>query len=51
MKRLCVLTLVGLCAVQRVEAGEAMLLRVYLADGSAIVSYGEYARVGERVVF
>ncbi len=28
-----------------------MLLRVFLADGSVIVSYGEYARVGERVVF
>jgi hypothetical protein len=51
MKRLCMVALVGLCAAQRVEAGDAMLLRVYLADGSAIVSYGEYARVGERVVF
>jgi hypothetical protein len=51
MKRLCVLALIGMCAGQTVEAGDAMLLRVYLADGSAIVSYGEYARVGERIVF
>jgi hypothetical protein len=28
-----------------------MLLRVFLTDGSALVSYGELARIGERVVF
>jgi len=27
------------------------LLRVFLNDGTAIVSYGEYARVGDRLVF
>jgi hypothetical protein len=51
MKKLSIVVLIGLCAAQTVEAGEAMLLRLFLADGSVIVSYGEYARVGERVVF
>ena len=32
-------------------ADEATLLRVFLADGTSIVSYGEPARVGDRVVF
>jgi hypothetical protein len=32
-------------------ADEATLLRVFLADGTSLVSYGEPARVGERVVF
>src|ERR1044071_2974070 len=27
------------------------LFRVFLNDGTAVVSYGEYARVGDRVVF
>src|SRR5438552_15889844 len=30
---------------------EAALLRVFLKDGSALVSFGEFARVGDRVVF
>jgi hypothetical protein len=32
-------------------ADDATLLRVFLKDGSSLVSYGEPARVGERVVF
>jgi hypothetical protein len=32
-------------------AADAMLLRLYLTDGTSIVSYGEFARVGDRVVF
>src|SRR5690242_12163893 len=32
-------------------ADDAPLLRVFLKDGSALVSYGEFARVGDRVVF
>lgn len=50
-KKLTLFVLIWLCASPAAEAGEAMLLRVFLADGTAIVSYGEYARVGERVVF
>jgi hypothetical protein len=30
--------------------GDVTLLRVFLKDGSAVVSYGEYARVGDEVV-
>jgi hypothetical protein len=51
VKTVSVVALLWLSTVQTAEAGEAMLLRVFLSDGSAVVSYGEYARVGERVVF
>src|SRR5262249_19590226 len=30
---------------------DATLLRVFLRDGSSLVSYGEPARVGDRIVF
>ena len=32
-------------------ADDAMLFRVFMKDGSTLVSYGEFARVGDRVVF
>ena len=32
------------------QASDATLYRVFLRDGSTIVSYGEFARVGDRVV-
>lgn len=34
-----------------VAADDVTLLRIFLADGSALVSYGEPARIGDRVVF
>lgn len=34
----------------RAEAG-ALLFRIFLKDGGTLVSYGEFARVGDRVVF
>jgi hypothetical protein len=34
----------------RAAWAEALLLRVFFLDGSSLVSYGEYARVGDRVV-
>ena len=38
--------------VRRLAAAEdATLLRVFLTDGTSLVSYGEPARVGDRVVF
>ncbi len=33
------------------DADEATLLRVFLKDGAALVSYGEPARVNDRVIF
>src|SRR4029450_2110452 len=33
------------------RAETVTLFRVFLNDGTAVVSYGEYARVGDRVVF
>jgi hypothetical protein len=38
-----------LAAVDSVD--NVTLFRVFLTDGTAVVSYGEYARVGDRVVF
>jgi hypothetical protein len=35
----------------RAAAEDATLLRVFLTDGTSLVSYGEPARVGDRVVF
>src|SRR5262245_15877448 len=32
-------------------ADEAPLLRIFLKDGRALVSYGEFARLADRVVF
>ena len=32
-------------------AESVTLFRVFLNDGTAVVSYGEYARVGDRLVF
>ncbi len=32
-------------------AAEATLFRIFLMDGTSVVSYGEYARVGDRVIF
>jgi hypothetical protein len=32
-------------------AAEAMLFQLYLTDGTSIVSYGEFSRVGDSVVF
>ena len=46
---LIVLLLVG--GVRLAAIDEVTLFRVFLADGTAVVSYGEFARVGDRVVF
>jgi hypothetical protein len=41
------------CAASRPAsaAADGTLLRLYLRDGSALVSYGEYARMDDRVIF
>jgi hypothetical protein len=40
-----------LCWSSPAAAGDAVLYRIFLTDGTALVSYGEYARVGTDVVF
>ena len=42
--------LVARCA-PAAAADDVTLLRVFLTDGSALISYGEPARIGDRVVF
>jgi hypothetical protein len=39
------------CAVSAEAAADATLFRLYLKDGSTLVSYGEFTRVDDRVVF
>src|SRR5688572_1240063 len=49
--RLLLATLAWLACAAPAFAESVTLFRVFLNDGTAIVSYGEYARVGDRVVF
>src|SRR6185437_5136589 len=37
-------------ALAQTPANDATLLRLFLKDGSALVSYGEFSRVGDHVV-
>src|SRR5262245_53581575 len=39
------------CAVSAQAATDATLFRLFLKDGSTVVSYGEFTRVEDRVVF
>ena len=43
--------LVWLTCAAPAFAESVTLFRVFLNDGTAVVSYGEYARVGDRLVF
>jgi hypothetical protein len=45
------LIVAALGVVPRAAADDATLLRLFLKDGTTLVSYGEPARVGDRVVF
>ena len=51
--RFCMLLVasVWLAGAASAFAESATLFRVFLNDGTAVVSYGEYARVGDRLVF
>ena len=46
----CACLLSAFAAPARAQGGDATLYRVFLRDGSTVVSYGEFARVGDRVV-
>jgi hypothetical protein len=50
-KRALLTPLLVLVTAAPAFAESVTLLRVFLNDGTAIVSYGEYARVGDRLVF
>jgi hypothetical protein len=47
---LIALLMCAIAAARTFAADEAMLFRVFLTDGTSVVTYGEYARVGEQVV-
>ena len=46
----CAVVLTAAPAAAQTRAPEATLFRVFLTDGTTLVSYGEYARVADRVV-
>jgi hypothetical protein len=48
-RALAVCALLVMCGA-RAAAAESVLYRLFLIDGSALVSYGEFARVADRVV-
>jgi hypothetical protein len=49
---LAALTLAIACAATaQAQNGDSTLYRVFLADGTALASYGEWARVDDRIVF
>lgn len=51
-RTLLVIGLVAAFAIPNAfAAADATLLRLYLSDGTALVSYGEFARLDDRVVF
>lgn len=50
--RLLLCALIALAIPRAVAAApDATLVRIYLTDGTSLVSYGEYARVNDRVMF
>ena len=49
--RISLAALLWLACAVRASAETVTLFRVFLNDGTAVVSYGEYARVGDRLVF
>ena len=50
--RFCLLALLCLAAPGDLWAApNAMLFRLFLTDGTSVVSYGEFARVDDRIVF
>lgn len=49
--RAAVILLLALAVPAGASAADAVLYRIFLRDGSTVVSYGEFARVADRVVF
>lgn len=45
------LLIVVLGVAPRAQAADAMFLRLFLVDGTPLVSYGEFARVSDHVIF
>lgn len=46
-----VLAVSWMTATPRAQGASAALFRIFLSDGTSLVSYGEFARVADRVVF
>ncbi len=51
LRRVILALTVALLVHAQVLAADVVLYRIFLKDGSTLVSYGEFARVADRVVF
>ena len=51
IRTLTILALLVAASAAAAAASDATLLRLFLTDGTALVSYGEFARLEDRVVF
>jgi hypothetical protein len=53
MRAVCLAAVIGLAvpAAIRAQSAEPLLYRVFLADGTGLASFGEWARVDDRLVF
>lgn len=51
LARVLIAALAALAVPAVAQPADALLLRLFLNDGTTLVSYGEYARVDDRVVF
>ena len=49
--RTVISAVVCLLAATAADAADATLFRLFLTDGTSLVSFGEYARVADRVIF
>jgi hypothetical protein len=53
LRAVCLAAVIGLAApaVIRAQSADPLLYRVFLADGTGLASFGEWARVDDRLVF
>jgi hypothetical protein len=51
LARLAVCALLAILLPRSAAAADATLFRIFLTDGTSVVSYGEYARVEDQVIF
>jgi hypothetical protein len=49
--RILISAVTWLLVAAAAEGADVTLFRLFLTDGSSLVSFGEYARVGDRVIF
>lgn len=51
LRRAAICSLLALAIPHTAAAADATLFRIHLTDGTSVVSFGEYARINDQVVF